>query len=126
MYDEDFRLQQKGMGYLQWHAAVSWMRAWLKANKATFTEHGDTGSIRPLIWEVRSNEGSFWVSFDRTSIGHLLFSLNREDWQGMDVTYHSAEDESGEDTWEMVCRRIAMWSTRGPVGPTFKMPKGWG
>jgi len=75
-----------------------------------------------MAWEVDDGEGlAFWLSFDLKSLGHLLYSLDRENWYGMDVTFHPAEGETSPDNWRMVCRRARLWRDHGPMGKAYKL-----
>lgn len=122
MYDEQGRLRpteagrlkQGGMGYAQWHAAVTWIRTWLQAIGATYTEHGDPGWKSALKWEITTDEGPFWITFDHGSYGHLLYGLDGEAWDGMDVTYHPPTTET---RWDMLLRRITRMRTTGGPEP---------
>ncbi len=100
---EQGRIQQGGMGYLQFNTAVVWVRTWLKALGVTYTEHGDLGWVTTIRWEVSTEDGPVWLSFDLKSYGHLLYGLDGKTWDGMDVTYYPPTPET---RWDMLMRRI--------------------
>lgn len=122
---EQFRMDQGGMGYLQFHAAVSWIRTWLTANDVSFIEHGDPARICRMMWEVADGEGqTFWLTFDHKSYGHLLYSIDRENWSGMDVTYHPSEGAGSDTNWNIVCRRIRSWVRTGhSLGQIYQLER---
>ncbi len=105
-YTETFRLEQAGMGYLQFHAAVTWFREWLAHNKVVYKELGAAQGVSPIQWEVEHETGTFWLSFDLQSLGHLLYSSNHIKWEGTDATYHAATGTAGTQLWEHVLRRV--------------------
>jgi len=106
---EEYRLEQGGMGYLQFHAAVAWVRQWLRSLDKHYVEHGSTGWVEPVKWTVDDSEGKpLWLTFDLTSVGHLQYSLHGQSWRGMDVTYHPAT-ETTKDRWDTLMLRVKLW-----------------
>ena len=106
-YTEQFRLDQGGMGFLQAHAAITWIREWLKHVKVDYDESPICGA-HPVLWTIKHpGKPDFYIGFDLKSVGHLLYSIDRVKWQGMDVTYHPANVEPvSTDNWFNLVRRI--------------------
>lgn len=117
--NESTRLEQGGMGYLQFHAAVAWIRSWLTDIGVTFKEQGDLGWVAPVLWEISDEEGlPFWISFDLKSVGHLLYSIDKDAWNGMDVTFYPPTKET---RWDMLLRRIRKMREYGPNKPIRRL-----
>ena len=100
---ETDRLEQGGMGFLMYHAAVVQMRLLAKlamTKGVSSTETGDVANVGQVIWHY---EGGFQLTFDHSSFGHLLLSLDGEHWKGMDASYYPAPL-----MWEQLLRRIEL------------------
>ena len=122
IYDESYRINQGGMGYLQFYAAVTWMRKWLKNINVSYTERGNFGGINQVNWEVNDDAGNpFWLSFNIKSFGHMLFSPDRKNWCEMDVTFHPAEGTLASDNWQMILLRLRNWRSHGPTAKVYKL-----
>ena len=107
VWDEEFRRKQGGMGFLQVYAAVTWIRTWLAFNKVDYGESQVMGAHR-VIWTVKhKTKPPFYITFDLTSPGHLLYSIDKENWKGVDMTYHPADqDPISINNWYNLIRRI--------------------
>jgi hypothetical protein len=107
------RVRQGGMGYMQTHAAITWIRTLLAEGNVANIEHGNPADVRGHQWEISAPvpvEGSHlrdpdaeteditvWITYDQGSFGHLLISFDREAWTGMGVTYHPPTNKTWND-----------------------------
>lgn len=100
---EEQRVAQGGLGYLQYHAAITWMRALAQyglENHATACEGvGNPTFVAPVVWKYPAH----WATFDFASMGHLLISLDEgKTWYGLDATFYPPN----EDGWDRMMRRV--------------------
>lgn len=103
--DESFRLEQVGMGYMQYHAAIAWMRTLFQAAGVSRTEQGSTAWVgNTVIWEIQDTRTTTChITFDHNSYGHLLMSVDgQKTWYGMDMTYYPPTLE----TWQDIHHRL--------------------
>jgi len=114
--NEQERVQQGGMGYMAYHATLTWMRELAEYGRRLgyeSTEHGRPEWVGQMVWDYPK-----WkLSFDHGSLGHLLISIDGgATWYGMDMTFYPPSE-----AWDRMLSRVDYISHHGegltPVNP---------
>ena len=104
-WTEQDRINQGGLGWVAYHAALTWMRQLAayanECHGVLFEEVSD-----PERGVVYAQQGVSWrsESFSMTweGVGHLLISMDGKTWYGMDMTYYPPT----ELAWSRMTKRV--------------------